>query len=692
MSSGSPSRIPRLPARPSPLPSPPSLEIATVLAQAGPFDDLKSLVPSLSFTGSSADDESDWEEVPPFPKNHQPPIFIIQGHRAQVPFAVRPGVIALGDIHPDEHTARIVLSAPTIPRMNMVMKEQLFMNTWVDKLTPQRPPRHVPWAGDNSVPRRDWISEGSIFPAETIKSQNGKIRQARMNQRIPNGSSKETSSNSTLCIPGIRRHRETAVISKECPGPQVGYNRWAVHVPRTIIKQDTISSGPGTITPIRGRMETRAHASASPVLELEPCSDKTIKQLTSTRHKSSRALPQLGSIDSLAIRRGKKVSGLQLKQMNDLEYPDIPTAFRGSPTVWSPKFDPDVPSPNGKFFTDHGSMLSSLKSQYAALTSGISTPVKERQDAFVDSDTDSVSLMPSSSRDDEWAFEDDLDLNLRGDVDNVSLTPTSSFTPKAGPDRPRESLDVTPDRCSARPGPTRSSSPPCLQSIVPAVKVSPAPLTGPPCVPLPSPPVLITPSTPPRVKGILKKVKSVRFEDVRCSQDVGLFVMSVPESTAAKHPSPLRNSFVSPIDSPTSVDAEEPANAEPVLVTDSTAPLPKAIQEPVIKKSHMMKSKLVPKGTILSSHRMSEVPIPKLVDTNVCQQVPPVPELNGSATSTPGRHNRVASAEKENGQTAYARARKRWSTMNENELRMGVEGAAPRSRLTTPLRNIFKFK
>lgn len=316
----------------------------------------------------------------------------------------------------------------------------------------------------------------------------------------------------------------------------------------------------------------------------------------------------------------------------------------------------------------------------------------ERQDAFVDSDTDSVSLMPSSSRDDEWAFEDDLDLNLRGDVDNVSLTPTSSFTPKAGPDRPRESLDVTPDRWSARPSPTRSSSPPCLQSIVPAVKVSPAPLTGPPCVPLPSPPVLITPSTPPRVKGILKKVKSVRFEDVRCSQDVGLFVMSVPESTAAKHPSPLRNSFVSPIDSPTSVDAEEPENTEPVPVTDSTAPLPKAIQEPVIKKSHMMKSKLVPKGTILSSHRMSEVPIPKLVDTNVCQQVPPVPELNGSATSTPGRHNRVASAEKENGQTAYARARKRWSTMNENELRMGVEGAAPRSRLTTPLRNIFKFK
>ncbi|KAG2157786.1 uncharacterized protein EDB93DRAFT_1101098 [Suillus bovinus] len=689
MSSWSPSRIPRPPARPSPLPSPPSLEIATVLAQAGPFDDLKSLIPSLSFTVSSADYESDWEDVPPFPKDHQPPIFIIQGHRAQVPFAVRTGVIALGDIHPDERTARVVLSAPTIPRMNLVMKERLFMNTWIDRLTPQCPPRHVPWTSDNSVPKRDWISEGSIFLAETIKSQNGKIRQARMDQQISNESSKETFPHSTPCT---RSHRETAVISKECSGRQVGCNPWSVHVPMTTIKRNTVSSGPGPITPTRGRMGTRTHSSATPVLNSG--SDKTIKQLTSTCRKSSRALPQLGSIDSLAIRRGKKVSGLQLKELDDLDYPDIPTAFRGSPTVWSPKFDSDVPSPDGNLFTDHSSMLSSLRSQYAALdTSGIFTPVthnKECQDAFFDSDTDSVSLMPSSSCEDEWAFENDLDLDLQGVVDNLSFCPTTSFTPKIVPDRLRESLNVTPDGYSASSNLTRSPSPPCRQSVVPAVKVSPAPLTDPPCIPLPPPPVLITPSTPPRVRGILKKVKSVRFEDVRCSQDAGLLIMPVPESTAAKRPSPLRNSFMNPVDDTTLADTKEPVDTEPV--TNPTAPLPKALQEPIIKKkSHIMKSRLVPKGTILSSHRTSEVPILKFVDTNV-QQVPPVPELDGPATSTPGRHNRVASTEKENGQTAYARARKRWSTMNENDLRMGVEGAAPKSRLTTPLRNIFKFK
>ncbi|KAG1739982.1 hypothetical protein EDB19DRAFT_1709612 [Suillus lakei] len=666
MSSGSPSRIPRPPGRSSSLPSPPSLEIATVLAQAAPFEDLKLLVPLLSFTGSSSDDESDWEDVPPFPKDRQPPIFIIQGHRAQVPFAIRPGVIALGDIHPDERTARIVLSAPTIPRMNLVMKEQLFMNTWVERLTPQRPPMHVPWTSDNPVPRRDWISEGSIFPAETIKARMG----------LP----KKQSPHSTPCTPGIKNHRETAVISKGSPGRQAVCNRWSVH-------QNTVSSGPGPITPIRGQMGTRAQCSSdSPVLE--SCSDKTIKQQASTCRKSSRALPQLGSIDSLAIRRGKKVSGLQLMAVEDLEYPDVPTAFRGSPTVWSPKFDTGVPSPNGKLFTDHGSMLSSLRSQCAALTSEISTPVapesKEWQDAFIDSDTDSVSLMPSSSRDDEWAFENDLD--LRGAVHNVFLTPTPSFTPKIAPDKPRNSMNFTPNRCSTRASLTLSPSPPCTQSAVPAVNISPAPLTGPPCVPLPPRPVLTTPSTSPRVRGILKKVKSVRFEDVRSSQDVNLLVTSAPESsTTAKRPSPLRNSFMAPINGAALADTEPAAGP--------TAPQPKADQKSVVKKkSHMMKSKLVPKGTILSSHRMSEVPILKFVDTNARQEVPPVPELNGPATSTPGRHNRVASAEKENGQTAYSRARKRWSTMNENDLRMGVEGAAPRSRLTTPLRNIFKFK
>lgn len=113
----------------SSLPSPPSLDIAAILTEEGSaFEDLELLATSLSFVDTSSDDESNLEDVPPFPKDHRPPIFTIQDHRARVLFA------PLGYIHVDEQAARNVLSAPTIPRMNMVMKEQLFMQSWVVSL------------------------------------------------------------------------------------------------------------------------------------------------------------------------------------------------------------------------------------------------------------------------------------------------------------------------------------------------------------------------------------------------------------------------------------------------------------------------------------------------------------------------------------------------------------------------------
>jgi hypothetical protein len=131
ITSGTPSYISHPSARPSSLPSPPSLDITAILAPAGAFEDLELLAPPLSFTSTSSDDESNLEDVPPFPKDHRPPLFIIQDYRAQVPFAVCSDVTSLGDMHVDEQAAHNVPSTPTIPRMNMVMKEQLFVQSWV---------------------------------------------------------------------------------------------------------------------------------------------------------------------------------------------------------------------------------------------------------------------------------------------------------------------------------------------------------------------------------------------------------------------------------------------------------------------------------------------------------------------------------------------------------------------------------
>ncbi|OJA09564.1 hypothetical protein AZE42_01155 [Rhizopogon vesiculosus] len=668
MTSTTPFNTPHSSARPSSLRSLPSLDIAAVLAPAGAFENLELLTTSLSFTDTSSGDKCNLEDAPPFPKDHRPPIFIIQDHRAQISFAVRPGVISLGDIHADEQAARNVLSAPTIPRMNLVMKEQLFMKTWIEKLTPHRPPRHVPWTSDKPVPRQEWISEGSIFSAETIQSRTRKIPHTRTAQHFANWPCppKVTAPHSAHCI---QDHREAAVIPKERFEHLAGSKRCPVYA---------LESGPDAL--IHGRKEKRGQCSlVSPIPK--PCSDRRTKR---PYRDASRPLPQLGSIPSIAIRRGKKVSCLQLKEVDNMTYPDLPTPFRSSPTVWSPKFDSGIFSPDEELFTDHYSMLSSLRSQYAALGSGISTPVtyesQEWQAVSMHLDMNSVTSKLSFSTDDEWAFQKDLAVvtkDLHGPVDNTPDVPPPLSMCKIAPDRLQNSLN---DCCSSYVIPIRSASP-HPRSEVPFVRVSSAPLNDPPCTTLPSCPILIDPSIPPCVRGTLKNVKSVRFENVSHNQDTGLLVTPAQErSTAAKRPSPLRNSFTAPL-------SAADVNKSSDMATEAR-PKPKGDQVPAIKKPRIMKSKLVPKSTILKPHHVSEVSILRRVDTNVRREIPPTPGLDKPAAPTIGRHSHVAN---ENGRTILTHAPKPWSTMNGNDLRISVHGGAPKIRLTTPLRNIFKF-
>lgn len=483
-----------------------------------------------------------------------------------------------------------------------------------------------------------------------------------MAQPFANWPSNVTTSHSAH---SIRDDTDSAVILKECSGRQTG-SKLSVHA---------FESALGVS--IHGRKEKRAQrASDSPIPK--PCSNKTTKQLVPTCGGASIPLPQLGSIPSLAVRRGKKVSDLQLTEVDDLKYPDLPTPLR-SPTVWSPKFDLGILSPDEELFTDHQSMLSNLRSQYAALARGISTPttyeIKEWQAASMDSDMYSVTSNPSSLSDYEWAFENDLDVvteEFQG-VDNTPDVLPPSSMPSIVADSPRNSLD---DRCSSCVSSTRSALPPRSRSE--DMKVSPASPNGLPRVTVPScPGMLINTFTPPCTKSTLKTVKSVRFEDVRRSQDVGLLVPPPRESsTAARRPSPLRNSFTAPL---SAADANKSGT--------KTRPKPKGDQVPVIMKSYIMKSKLVPRVRL---RRVSEVPILGHIDTNVCHKVPSAPGLDKPTTSTIGRHSHVTGADEENRRTAPAHVRKTWSTPNENNSRISVGDDVYKNRLT-PLRNIFKF-
>lgn len=71
------------------------------------------------------------QDVPSFPTGRQPPLFIMNSHRTRLPFPIRPEAFELGDLFWDEEDSCPLLSAPTIPRMKLMIKEQLYVQKWI---------------------------------------------------------------------------------------------------------------------------------------------------------------------------------------------------------------------------------------------------------------------------------------------------------------------------------------------------------------------------------------------------------------------------------------------------------------------------------------------------------------------------------------------------------------------------------
>lgn len=71
------------------------------------------------------------EDVPSFPMGRKPPLFILHSHRVRLPFPIRREAFELGDFCRDEEDACPLLTAPTIPRMKLMIKEQLYVQKWI---------------------------------------------------------------------------------------------------------------------------------------------------------------------------------------------------------------------------------------------------------------------------------------------------------------------------------------------------------------------------------------------------------------------------------------------------------------------------------------------------------------------------------------------------------------------------------
>jgi hypothetical protein len=80
-------------------------------------------------------DDGRLQDFPSFPMGRQLPLFILNSYRTRLPFPIRQDAFELGDFCSEEEDACPLLTVPTIPRMKLMLKEQLYVQKWVVSCT-----------------------------------------------------------------------------------------------------------------------------------------------------------------------------------------------------------------------------------------------------------------------------------------------------------------------------------------------------------------------------------------------------------------------------------------------------------------------------------------------------------------------------------------------------------------------------
>ncbi|KAJ6518833.1 hypothetical protein C8R45DRAFT_884998, partial [Mycena sanguinolenta] len=367
-------------------------------------------------------------------------------------------------------SGRATLTSPTPPRLRTMLKEKLLVETWLNGVGFDSP-ELTPWGGINNAEPSSWKSEGSLYSPQVFKT---KMAIARRNR------SPELTAQEATPIMGETSHRSS--------------NRNALVFEREIILN---SGGQSTRVSLQASSKSMDPGVADMISELRNLNSFFKEQETkpsgrpappslivSNSHFSLPvSLESSGNLTpkaplALAARRGKKMlPPLSVKPSSgENEYPSIPTAFLGSPSAYSPKFEfashPHRPS------MDLQQMVTSLRSQCAPLNPG-STGVDGEVDewAFADGLLNTYSPRPFDS---EFVKKP-----LLPDMVDYAAESLTADTPASSSRGSVVSLHHCPSPSDPRPGST---------------------LNPPPSAPLPPRPAQRT-----SVRSILKSSKSVRF-------------------------------------------------------------------------------------------------------------------------------------------------------------------------------------
>ncbi|KAF9525325.1 hypothetical protein CPB83DRAFT_885624 [Crepidotus variabilis] len=204
--------------------------------------------------------------------------------------------------------SRVMLAAPTIPRLKTMCKECLCINKWAQHSTSWKAPGHIPWESAEEGSDTTWIPEGSLFTPESFSRTLSQIRGCEAEE----GYTFEPDKDSELMH---QSHMDSELVKMvdELKGLRTFF-------------ESPIDEGTSAVIPppLKQSIPSLVVSNSHSTFPLSLHSSRTLEQplIASRRRK--------GPPPPLFLHKSVP--------MTDIPYPDIPTAFLGSSSSENPKY------------------------------------------------------------------------------------------------------------------------------------------------------------------------------------------------------------------------------------------------------------------------------------------------------------------------------------------------------------------
>ncbi|KAG6891189.1 hypothetical protein C0995_008441 [Termitomyces sp. Mi166 len=647
-------------------------------------DECQLLSPSISLESLWSTDSD--EPVPPFPERPAVQItpMLLDDRCMSHPFG-------RGKKGPDDF--QVLTSIATPPRMRHLLLEPLCIDRWVETISKRTPPPgHNAWEPSATVKECPWIPSGSLFSPGDFKHALGLARGgyrkilSAFDPIFPRTSGSPQSGSFRKAL--VFEHE----ITLNTEGQQ---KRWSLQVPAATMNPEMVDIML-ELQDLNSFFKDSLVSLDENVAVLEKEKDKLSSEppalVISNSHSSfplstgSSAKPRHDAPVPLAARRGRQLLPLALGKKCDKDpYPSIPTAFLGSPSTYSPKFESALAANGPSLDLEH--MVTKLRSKcvFPRIIDDLSP--KSPVGSSLSEISFAAALDPGNTSDDDWAFAVSF-LDEFGD--QVAELKSS----RAGPHPVIESKPVNLPQDASGVLDMLSIESLTPRAHSPAHPPSPVPSTPLPSVP--SPRIYELSTMTPSPRGILKSSKNVRFA-------------SLPEKPAVD----TEDTPVTPPTAGSSIPQPPKAPSRPntysrlskrTTVTPSTPVIPS--QTISVQAGNKKIEKI---GSSRPVSAFPEVPLSKK-PAFVVHHSPPRPystvvEAHKSTPNLLGRQpfgrldNRDENQKKKGVSVSpSSKAGLRW-TMNDMTFRRGstsnqaTPDGTPKSRMPVPLRNILtRFK